>query len=475
MIVAALLTAVTLSAQPTLTKGMEGKRLSVEDLQEARYIGTQNKLDAWIMEGKRHIKQVVLTDLNLEPVSIAPIAGSGDLDVLAASVTPDRTGVLLANRESKKRTIVLRCEVDAESKAIVEPFDTVVAFEYGRKDDCWVWGATSPSGLYNALVCVLQFNETKQYKTYVALFDSRMQPLWHKEYPLGSITDVMVTDAGRIVTFGEEREEEESHLVFNMLDTLNAETLDVSVKCDPVKDLHLRNVVGSNAILMGTYHPMGKKREHITAGVIGISFNLDSASLVGLQMRPFQNEDMNIFLNKKTKKLQKETTCDHIVILGCVPTPYGAAMALGHDMAIEKNSNSGSVSRSGYGIGVHVAAVDTTGRICWVRNFRRNDVTKNSDLPTLGFACAGDKVCVVKAESAKMPAIYEISNEAKEFTLGDKGNVVVYSVSPDGTTEKLLLEPKSKHVVFQARTRLDDTLLIFSERGSKTRLFELRW
>ena len=264
--------------------------------------------------------------------------------------------------------------------------------------------------------------------------------------------------------------------MFNILDSVHAVSYGVSVKCDPVSAIHLANVVGSRAIVMGTYHPAsGKNADKITSGVLTLAFDLDAAELVGVNMRPFQNEDMNIFLNRKTKKIQKEQECDHIVDLGCVATPYGAVLALGRDMAVEKSSNSGSVSREGYGQGVNLVATDTSGRVRWVRNLRRNDLREDGGTPPLGVSTADGKVCVVKVEHAKMPSIYDISDEAKQFKQGDKGNLVVYTVDANGVTEKLLLEVKSKQTVFRALTRLDDTLLIFSGRGGKTRLAELRF
>ena len=474
MIVTALMLAATVSAQPALTKGMEGKRLSEEELTAMRYIGVQNNLDAWIMEGRRHVKQIVLTDVNLETVSVAPIEGSGNKEVLTASIDGYRTGVLLVER-SNRRTAVLRCEVDADSRAMVESYDTVVVFDYGRKDNCMVWSATSPSGNYSALICVVQMNESSQYSTFAALFDSRMRKIWDKEYALGSLHDVFVTDGGCVVTLGEEREEAGSHFIFNVLDSVRAVSYDAAVKCDPVKELHLANVVGSRAIAVGTYRSEGgKKAEKLTAGVLSMAFDIDSAVLAGITMRPFQNEDMNIFLNMKTKKIQKEQECDHIVTLGCVATPYGAVLALGRNMEVEKSSNSGSVSREGYATGVHLVAVDTSGRVRWVRNLRRNDVNEDG-VPTLGIACSGYKVCVVKSEHAKMPTIYDISDEAKQFKQGNKGCVAMYSVDPDGNTARLLLETKSKLTVFRAYSRLDGTLVYFGVRGNKTRMAELRW
>lgn len=460
-------------AQPALMKGMESKRLDAEELMQARYVGVQNNLDAWIMEGRRHVKQVVLTDANLEPVSVAPIEGSGHMEVLAATTTAYRTGVLLADRGSK-RTVVLRCEVDADSRALVERPDTVVSFTYGRKDVCMVWGASSPSGRYSAMVAVMQMNDEKQYSAYAALFDSRMQRLWQREYAMGSLHDVMVTDDGRVVTLGEEREGEETHFVFNVVDSTHASTFDAAVKCDPVQEVHLVNVLGSYAMVAGTYSlGNSKNASRVTAGVLTLSFHLDSAQLAGIMIRPLQNEDLNVMLNDKTKKMQKYQLLEHVVQLGSVPTPYGAVLALTRELEVEHTSDGGSTTREGYGVGVNLVAVDTTGLVRWVRNIRRNDI-RGGGIPTLGLAGVGDKVCVIKSEHAKSPSIYDISDDARQMKQGEKGNVVMYSADADGNVEKMVLESKSKLTVLRALTRADGTLVYLGEIGKKTRLAELK-
>lgn len=468
-------------SQPALMRGLDSKRFDSEELMAARYIGVQNNLDAWIMEGKRHVKQVVLTDANLEPVSVAPIEGSGKWEVLAATPSAYRTGVLLAERGSK-RTVVLRCEVDADSRALVESPDTVVAFDYGRKDVCMVWGASSPGGRYSALIVIVQMNDDKRYSTYIALFDSRMQRVWEKQYALGSLREMMVTDDGRVVTLGMEEEkgdwkaeDGETHFIYNVLDSMHATTYDAVVKCNPVAEMHLVNVVGPYAVAAGTYHPAtGRNAKDLTAGVLTLTFRLDSAVLTGIVMRPLQNEDMNVLLNEKTKRLQKQQVLDHVAMLGSVPTGYGAVLAISREMEVERTSNGGSTVREGYGSGVSLVAVDTTGVVRWVRNVRRNVMKKEGGRPTLGFAAGGDRVCVVKSEHAKSPAIYDISNEARQMKEGEKGNVVLYAVDSEGQVEKLLLESKSKLTVLRAVTRADGTLVYLGKQGKKTRLAELK-
>lgn len=473
-LLAALMGTAVLEAQPALRKGLEGKRLDREELAQARYVGRMDQLDAWVMEGKKHTKQVVLTDVNLEPVSALAVEGSSEMDVLAATVDGRHAALLLVQRGSK-RTVVVRCELDFDHYALVG-YDTVATFDYGRKDECMLWGASSPSGNHSAMVCIIQLNESKQYFTSTLLFDGRMYRQWEKEYGLGSMHEMAVTDDGMIVTLGEERNGEEEHFVFNVMDSGRAATYDAVVKCDPVGEVHLANVVDGRAVAVGVYRPaMGRNAEKMTAGILTLTFDVRTATTAGFTMRPFQNEDMNIFMNTKTRKIQKDQVCDHIVVQGWAPTPYGAVLALGRQVEVERTSETGSVRREGYALGLNMTAVDTTGHVRWVRNVRRSEMSDGGGVPALGFATVGDRVCVVKCEDSKTPLTYDISNETRRIEQGDKGNLVLYSVASDGTVEKLLLERKSKHTVFRALRSGDGKLLFLSSVGKKTRMAELTW
>ena len=463
-------------AQPALGRGTEGKRFEASEFNVNRYVGSSDRLDCWITEGRKHQKQVALLNINFEPLAVIPLPKSNELEVLTASMEGRRVAVMLADQTERKQTIVYRCEVDLDAQT-VSPYDTLVGFGYDRKDKCMTWGATSPDGRLNALVCIVQMNDSKQYRTYIALYDARMYRMWEKEFALGSMQDLWVTNEGRIVTLGYEPEGPETHFIFNVVESDRAATYDAVVKCDPVADMHLANVVGPYAVAIGTYHPAsGRNADRFTAGVLGMSFHIDSAILAGITMRPLQNEDMNILLNKKTKKIQKEQQLDRLSIMGRVATDFGATIALSRTMTIEKTSQNGRVSRTGHAIGLHIAAVDTLGHICWVRNIRRNDVQKESD-DKLGVAMAyaNGELCVVRSEPAKSPEIYDIANEAKELTSGSKCNVVLYSISNTGDTRKLLLERKSKQTVFYGLTRRDGSMIFVSGRGDRTRQAELRF
>lgn len=474
-----LLTAPAVS-QPALMKGTENKHFSPEEMSQARYVGSTAGGEAWIMEGKKHVKEVVVTDINLNVVTTVTLPGtaSEQAEVMAASCDEDGVGVLVAQR-GNKRTVLLCYSFGMPNPTV--QMDTLTVFDYGRKDVCMLWSATSPKGERNALVAVVQLTDTKQFYTFTTVMDVLMRPMWSRSSDLGSLHDVVVTDDGRVVTLGEERDmvlrknddRGEWHFIYNVLDSTSAATYDAVVKCNPLEKIHLAAVVGHHAVSVGTYHPSsGRNTDKMTGGVLAMSFDLDAATMTGVTMRPFQNEDMNVFMNEKTKKMQKSQECDHVKVLGVTATHYGAAIALGHDMEVEKTSG-GAVEREGYGMGLSVVAVDTLGQVHWVRNIRRNDVCEGGGLPTVGFATVGEKVCVVKTEHPKMPMVYEISDGAKRFKQGDAGNMMIYMIDEDGATEKLMLEKKTKLTVDRAICQPSNSLLMVSHVGKKSRLSKL--
>lgn len=73
----------------------------------------------------------------------------------------------------------------------------------------------------------------------------------------------------------------------------------------------------------------------------------------------------------------------------------------------------------------------------WVRNLRRNDMQRNSNqMLFVALFASGDNVCLAKSEHRKYPAGYDIANVAKEYQMGDKGNLVVYTVGTEGEVRK---------------------------------------
>ena len=464
-------------AQPLFSRGYENRSYTVDQFVNGTCAGDfDDLLTAWVLEGKKQMKQVVLFDRHLEPHNVITLPHSEEMTVLAASVVErSRIGVLLADRSQKRSTMVLACEVNIEAQA-VSPYDTVVKMDYDRKDVCVVKGDASPDGHRLGVVAVVFLADGKGQNTYAAMFDNRVKKLWEKTVFLGTPQDILVTDEGRMVTFGYESvSQEETKIRFNVLDEERASNFESLVNCDPIKEMHMANVIGDYAVALGTYQPVGRRNaEKLTAGVVGISFRFSEGKVSGLTMRPFQNEDVDIFLNMKTKKIQKELSCERIAVQSYAPVSYGGVITMGRMQRVETTKTGSAPVVQTQQMGLHVVAVDTTGHVRWARNLRRFDTQKKGDEPMLmGLLESDGKLCLIRTENAKEPAIYDIAKPSKQFVIGSKGNMALYTIDPQGEVEKFILEKKAKHGVLRADKRQDGKVIILAANGKYTRAAEM--
>jgi len=226
-------------------------------------------------------------------------------------------------------------------------------------------------------------------------------------------------------------------------------------------------VLCSGLVTMSTADP----EMDVTSGVVTMVFDRDSGSMQSFRMRFFQNEDKNILLNKNTKKVQREQDVPMIAPLGSIRMPYGTVVASGHRHHLRYVNANGTVTDTYYGRGIHLVAFDTLGNVKWVRNLRRNDKTDIGDeMLELRMFAVGEKAYVLKNEDEDDPEEYIITEEADEYEVGDKSDLVLYELSSDGEVAKTFLEKKTKHALAGMGRRPDGNWVLLSFRGSKCRM-----
>ena len=464
--------------------GKESKHADPEMIYNGHYLGMHNGLDCWITQSEKGTNifvrnrdwQVVHLDSNLVPVGTLELPLTSRAQHLASVMQGSRTAALLVDSSSDERTLILKYVVDMDSMRLVgDKFDTVNDFTYSDDDHCMVWAATSPDGNHIALVSVIEFTKTKKYTANITMFNSAFEQEWNRQYALNSTEQVYVDNTGRIVTLGVEEDGETQHFIFNILDAVESDSYDISIKCDRVLNMRILNIIGPHVVCAGLFSPVtSDPKEGLIGGVVGMAFNLDSTNVTGFSMRPFQNEDMNIFMNKKTKKIQREQTQTFIVPVDIAPTAFGGAMAAGKNYTQNRINNNGTISSAYCAIGLHIVAVDTNGNIKWVRNIRRNDFTdEEKEELNVSLVPTEDQIFLLKTENRKYPSHYDIAKDAPELEIGDKANIVLYSISNDGDVKKTLVEHKTKHHLLAVDTRANGTMLLLTKRGSKTRMAKL--
>ena len=463
----------------TLTTGAESRNMDAEMLSEAKYLGQYEGLHCWAGGKEGEQKVVMLTDHNMMPMSsmVLPESSEG-CKIMTATMDDGKACLTLVDSSYAKMTFIYSSVIElatmrpADSTA---PMVLVDSLGYGRNDHCYAWGAVSPNGRLAAIIYIVEYTDRQQYSARAILYDAQLREQWRKDYALGSMENLVVTDDGTMVTTGFEEGGDETHFIYNILERNRAETFDAVVQCPHVRQLKLAGVAGSKVIGVGTFSPAeGRYQEMLCEGVLTMAFDINSASLTGFNMRTFQNEDLNILLNAKTRRVQKYQDIDLVSVSGYTITDWGAVVAVGRNWHLNRTEDNGTTSLLYHRMGLHLVAIDTTGRVRWVRNLRRNDVQRNDNY-LLGLQMTSHEgvTYIVKNEPRRTPPIYEIGREAKLLAMGDRSVLALYTISADGEVEKHILSAKTPYSLLQAIQRPDGHLLL-GAAGKKVKLGEVK-
>lgn len=470
----------------TLTKGNEGKSVNAEMLENGIYICSDEGVHYWLTRCENGPKwftrpddwQLLKVDVNFDVKERLELPQTNHCGVAVTVRDEDRIGIVLVDSSERSRTDLLTVVVRMDTLALVNgKVDTLASYKYDKKDHCYVWSSTSNGGAYWGVLALVEHPERREYETDAMVYDAGMRKQWRREYAVGTVHDMKLSDRGDMVTLGLERLNFAEQYTLNLLTPSTNETYQFTVGGDPVIDMQIANVLDRKAICMGTFAPQkSKPSEKMTGGVVVLAFDLDSVENKKFTVRQFENEDVNILLNKKTKKVQKDREVPMVTPLAVAPTSFGAVMALGHRHVLRYKQSNGTVSTTYYAQGIHLVAVDGEGDVKWVRNVRRNDVVGDDDaLMYMALFENDGTVCMVKKEHKKYPSDYNIAKEAKEFDLEDKGNLVLYCVDDEGEVKKYILEQKTKHSLLSAGQVDDDKTLLMTAHGSKTRMIEMEF
>lgn len=468
----------------TVTKGAEGKNLNLEMLREGIYICSQEGMHYWLTrceDGPESFVrsddwQLVKVDRDLNIAGRLELPRSNRSEVVVALRDYDRISIVLVDSSDDRHMAVMKAIVQIDSMQLLgHRMDTLMSYEYGKKDRCLVWGATSPNGEYVGVLALVQYTEKKQYIARAEVYTSAMEQVWGREYAVGTMHNMVVTDRGEMVTLGEERKGGEEHFLLNVLSARAGDTYEVTVGGDPVNDIEIVNVLNRRIICLGTFAPYkSDPAERMTGGMVSMVFDIDSATLTSYTLHQFENEDVNILENKKTKKVQKEREVQMVMPLSTVATPFGGVMAVGHRHMLRYKNANGTDEINFFAQGIHLMAVDDKGEVKWIKNVRRNDMVKEADdLMYMALFADGNTVCLAKSEHPKYPGDYNIAKEAPEYEMGDKGNLVLYRVSEEGEVKKAVLEQKTKHSLMKAAKAGDGKVLMLTANGNKTRMMEV--
>lgn len=468
----------------TIAKGEPGKEMDEEMVRTGWFLGQRGEHDCWLTRTKDGPKsfvrrddwQVVEVDRNLRVQGRLELPMSRKCEVVTARQLGSRADVILVDSSDAKRLTVVKVQVDLDSMMLQgHRLDTLANYALESGNKSYVWGERSENDEYIGVLVVVQKPRSHQYMAEAMMYDDEMEQVWRREYAVGTTSSIGVSNEGEMVTLGYEGAEGGVRFTINVLGHRTGDTYGLTMACDRIKAMQIVDIRDRKVQCVGLFSPSDSHpKEKLVGGTVSMVFDMDSASMTGFVVRPFQNEDVNILLNKKTKKIQREQEVPMVTPLAVVRMPYGVVMAVGHRHVMRYKNANGTIETSYFAQGIHLVATDRDGNVKWTRNIRRNDMQKDTDEKLyVALFAMGDEVCLMKSESRKYPASYDIAKEAKEFEMGDKSNLVLYRVSEEGEVSKTILEQKTKHSLVSAAKKGDREAVALTLDGSKSRRMEM--
>lgn len=469
--------------------GSESQDVDRDMLLNAHYLGTVEGQDLWLTRSEAGVKglaqkrdwHVVRLTEGLLPMERLELRGTSNCQVLGvvgarSDERARHVSALLVDSSARGRVTILRARIGVEMTRMDAGVDTMDLYTYDYRDISKVWGALSPNGKYLGVLTIVQYVEQGEYLSIAKMFDENLNLVWEKDFGVGATEGIYVDDAGRMFTLGVERAKDGVRFVMSEMDKEGADTYGMNMDCDPVHDVKIVNVQGDNVLCAGLFTAsMADPEDLPTTGVVTLMFNVKTVQMSGFSMRIFQNEDVNVMKNKNTKKIQLDHEVPMVSVLGSVEMPWGAVVAVGHRHMVHRSNPNGTTEDWWYGRGIHLVALDNSGKMRWVRNIRRNDRTDigGGMLKTHLFA-EGGKVCLLKNEDRREPEEYTVTEEAREYEVGESSNLVLYTVSERGEVKKRIMERETKHALANMCRKKDGSLLLLTAKGNKCRRAEMK-
>ncbi|MCR4658699.1 MAG: hypothetical protein K5650_00180 [Bacteroidales bacterium] len=448
-----------------VTFGQPADNYSARQAEQTIYLGeyktyTCVAIRAVSSRGKEGELTVALVDGDMRIQRRVTIPNSKKLDLLSARLDHGLASLILVNSDDKKLLQIFTVLINVETMQMVSAEDLIhplpvglqelYRIELSRKDQPYYWAASSPDGAYAALVVVISNREKGEYTATEVCLDRMLNRVWEHREDVGSIGQLAVTNDGIAYSLGFETPAPgETNFTVCEMGIAGVSKYTFGGNMGEVLRASIINVTGGRLIAGGTIKSdKSTKKNDYCSGVFGLAFDLKSKALAGnISVRPFQNEDICVLTNKSTKKsLKQDYIKNEIEYIGSAPTSWGGAMAFGTTETRKVTDEDGIATETKYCLGIHIFAVGSDGTVMWTRNVRRNDFQVLDDIYLNAMLISSEsEVGLLKCESPKFPATYNITKPAKKLRMGTgKNNLVCYRINRDGETTKVILATKNK-------------------------------
>lgn len=376
-------------------------------------------------------------ELNVQQEYVLP--DSRQYELLATTMADGEVSLLVKFWE-KKMLVVKRIILD---KSTLQPKNEEVLYthEVANADLAICMAATSESGDFTALMALtVEFKGDVECRMF--LLDDHMGKLWDREPVLKDCYGLWVSNEGEVYMASSAG----SKVLFAKLTDDDNYQYFVETP-SPVGTLRLLNVVDDCIVVGGTYTYEEKGMNGFVKGYFGVSYNMATGKLAGLESKVLSADDVRVIQNWKNNARSRE--CSGILMVAShAATTYGGAMALANiSHTIIQNQNGATTEYYTQG-GLLTFGVNAKGELVWSYPIRHYEKAPSVQLFSQPMVADGDRVYLFLSEDSKASATYTIDKYQKQKNpIGKANDLVMYSFDESGMMGKRVVAPKQKGVL----------------------------
>lgn len=389
-------------------------------------------------------------DINYKEYKCAKIENTNGYGILHVQRDGMRMHAIVGAVE--KKSVILRHVCINLSSFTVESDKVLLDKHVGKHEFFYHWDATSENGHYG-LVYAVANDKTNTADVHGMVFDRSMQTVWAHSLDVGAISQIFVTEDGRIATCGFSNDEgnaDGATLVFGIADAIGTRQGRYP-SVAKVGSLTILNVFGDKVLataletdkgtgwagnfLVGAVITTGT----IYTGVTAYLFDVSACSMVNTDRHPFTKADARVFYNASLISEIASPDVNFLSLRAKVATSQGGAALYGRTW-LEKtvNTSNGMTTATYYYKGMMLVKADSTGHIVWMKPLMHDNGTNGDfgESAETDMVAEGDDLYVITNESPKDGDTYDPENAVRRVVMVVHGAISAYRFTDDGSATK---------------------------------------
>lgn len=434
----------SVSKQNGKTNIAEFKNIILVGEQNGKTIGVTNRYTSLLGKYIKKECKVVAFDNDMNISGTLDIPKTKDHENLAATLYNGKV-YILTRRSDRSEVVYERFVVDPTTMQLSEEPTVLYRYTSQRKDDNYYWANQSPDGMLTGLIHITTNRKNDKFEAVEFLLDEEMKVEWQQEYPIYSLSHLIVTNDGELVTIGNDgaKTGTRSNIYISILDADNAidmsETLNVTVTNN-------RLISYSDGKVLATGFGVNTRNTD-DIQYFGIAAD-NKLQQINVSYKSLTDNEKNVFVNRNYGSKPKTPATEAMIMRHYEPTEFGGVCTI-HIRWNETICNQNGCRLTAYQEGVLIYGIDKDGEIIWHHPIRSSSKEKNSELTISSSLCVdGNNVYFFQSESPKWPQTYNMDKKLKTFVLNNGSkNIGVYRINSDGKITKNVLTLAKKNVL----------------------------